>query len=112
MKKNLLHWPSPGAESGYAIVDSPRFHVPDWGAAPCCPAGVTLPDYEKSSNGYDFGNDVDGDTYVFLLGKGIDAWNAARAEFARLTGPVPVLPDYAWGSWFTWWHFYDEGLAK
>jgi hypothetical protein len=111
--RNLLHWPSPGAASSYAIVDSPRFHVPDWGAAPCCPPGVKLPDYQKQSNGYDFGrSDVDGDTYVFLLGKGIDGWNAARAEFARLTGPVPVLPDWAFGTWFTVWIQYYEEWAK
>jgi hypothetical protein len=111
-KKNLLHWPSPGAASSYAIVDSPRFHVPDWGAAPCCPEGVTVPDYEASTNGYGYSNDVDGDTYVFLLGKGMDGWNAARAEFGRLTGPVPVLPDWAFGTWFTVWMGYWEAWAK
>jgi hypothetical protein len=111
-KKNMLHWPSPTKAAGYAVVDSPRFSVPEWTVSPCCPPGVEISDELKATNGYDFGNDVDGDTYVFILGEGLDGWNAAREEFASLTGPVPVLPDYSWGSWFTWWHFYDEGLAK
>ena len=56
------------------------------------------------TNGYDFTNDVDGDTYVFLLGTTLDGWNTARTAFVQLAGGAPALPDYAFGTWFTWWH--------
>ena len=98
----------------YAIKDYPRFYAPEWGPA------VPIPDAEKAkvdpaliaTNGYDFTNDQDGDTYVFLLGNDLGAWHAARNAFITLTGPTPVLPDYAWGTWFTWWHGYKETEAK
>jgi alpha-glucosidase (family GH31 glycosyl hydrolase) len=55
---------------------------------------------------------VDGDTYVFLLGGDLDAFAAARKDFLALTGPVPELPDFAFGTWFTFWHAYSEDEAK
>jgi len=99
-----LHWPAPYTSAGYAVKDYPRFAMPEWKVTPQEDAG--------ENNGYDFGNDVDGDTYVFLMGKGIEGWNAARTEFFKLTGPVPLIPDWAFGTWFTWWHFYTEDDAK
>jgi hypothetical protein len=55
---------------------------------------------------------VDGDTYVFLLGDSLSSWRESRKEFIDLTGPTPLLPDFAFGTWFTrWWH-YTERLAK
>ena len=33
-------------------------------------------------------------------------------RFLKLTGPVPLLPDYAYGTWFTYWHQYTEDEAK
>ena len=45
-----------------------------------------------ATNGYDFNNNVNGDTYVWLLGNTLDEWNAARQEFVSLAGPCPVLP--------------------
>ena len=67
-----------------------------------------------ATNGYDFRNNVNGDTYVFLWNKGGDvpAWHAARRAFNTLAGPTPLLPDYAYGTWFTWWHQYSEAEAK
>merc|ERR1740138_544494 len=103
---SMLHWPSPYSSAGYAIKDYPRFFMPDWKMAP-----VSEED-GGPNNGYDFSNDVDGDTYVFLMGKGIEGWNAARMEFLQLTGPVPLIPDWGFGTWFTWWHFYTEDVAK
>ena len=108
-----LNWPSPMNSTAYAIKDFPRFFVPAWGAAP-------VPDSEKSrldpalahTNGYDFRINSNGDTYVFLLGATLDTWWAARREFVKLTGPTPVLPDYAFGTWFTFWHQYTEAEAK
>ena len=60
---NLLNWPSPTAANAYAVVDYPRFFVPDWGVSPA-PAGSA----HAATNGYDFTNNVEGDTYIFLLG--------------------------------------------
>ena len=59
-----------------------------------------------ATNGYDFTNNANGDTYVWLLGDSLDSWNGARKEFVTLAGGCPVLPDFAFGTWFTWWHGY------
>jgi len=104
--QNLLHWPAPYTSKAYALVDSPRFSVPDWCVAPA-PEGTP-----GTTNGYDFQNGVYGDTYVFLLGEGLEGYRAARVEFQNLAGPVPLLPDFAYGTWFTWWHPYTEVEAK
>ena len=104
--ENLLHFPSPLAQKGYALVDWPRFYAPPWGAAPM-PKGTP-----STTNGYDFENNVFGDTYVFALGDDVDAYGAARSALVGLTGPTPLLPDFAYGTWFTWWHSYNESEAK
>ena len=44
----------------------------------------------SETNGYDFGNNQDGDTYVFLLESTIASWHASRSEFVMLAGPTPV----------------------
>ena len=106
-RANLLHWPSPLAAAAYALVDRPRFFAPSWGAAPA-PAGAAHAD----TNGYDFTNDVAGDTYVFLLGGSLSSWQVARRAFVALAGATPLLPDWAYGTWFTWWHQYTEVEAK
>mmetsp|Transcript_4775 Transcript_4775/g.10527 ORF Transcript_4775/g.10527 Transcript_4775/m.10527 type:complete len:818 (+) Transcript_4775:39-2492(+) len=105
---NMLHWPSPLSAQSYAIVDAPRFTVPEWGPAP---APGKLESEFRETNGFDFTNNVDGDTYVFLLGDSLGSWNAARQEFVHLFGPCPVLPTYAYGSWFTQWHNYTQQEA-
>ena len=66
----------------------------------------------RKTNGYDFENGVEGDTYVWLLGNTLPEWHASRREFIELTGPTPLLPDYAYGIWKTWWHPYTEKEAK
>ena len=106
-RANLLHWPSPLAAAAYALVDRPRFFAPSWGAAPA-PAGAAHAD----TNGYDFTNDVAGDTYVFLLGGSLASWQAARRAFVALAGATPLLPDWAYGTWFTWWHQYTQVGAR
>jgi hypothetical protein len=100
---NMLHWPSPGAAVSYAFEDRPRFTVPPWGPTPI-PTNVTVTPGTAGTNGYDFTNDVGGDTYVFLLGDqgDLDAWWSSRGEFLQLTGPTPLLPDFAYGIWYTW----------
>lgn len=49
--------------------------------------------------------------YIFLLGSTLDEYHASRAEFVKLAGPTPALPDFAFGTWFTWWHSYTEAEA-
>lgn len=106
VQQNLLHWPSPMSADAYAFSDRPRFTVPAWGPTPV-PQGTVVPPDTAHTNGYDFNNDVDGDTYVFLLGDDLGDWWASRGEFLSLTGPTPLLPDFAFGIWYTWyaaWH--------
>eukprot|EP00937_MAST-01D_sp_MAST-1D-sp2_P004384 g4384.t1 len=110
-----LDWPAPANATSYAIKDFPRFFVPAWGPTPI-PADAKVDPALVPTNGYDFRNNVDGDTYVFLFqgdgGKSLDAYFAARRAFAQLAGATPLLPDYAYGTWFTWWHQYAEDEAK
>ena len=108
-----LRWPDPAQSETYAIKDFPRFFVPPWGPTPipsAARAGVEpalLP-----TNGYDWRNNVDGDTFVFLGLRSPAGWAAGRQEFIALAGPSPVLPDWAFGVWYTWWHPYNESFAK
>lgn len=108
---NALHWPSPLSASAYAFEDRPRFHVPEWGPTPI-PKGSSVDPALLPTNGYDFQNDVVGDTYVFLLGSGLDGWWRSRGEFLTLAGPTPLLPDFAYGIWYTWYIRYTEQRAK
>ena len=50
--------------------------------------------------------------YVFLLPGTPEGWSRSRAEFIALAGPTPVLPDWAFGIWYTWWNPYNESFAK
>ena len=72
--KNLLHWPAPLSALSYAITDSPRFFMPEYGAVPWEVVGASVTPDLRSTNGYDFRNNVHGDTYIFLLGKDVDGW--------------------------------------
>ena len=108
LKPNLLHWPSPLQKKAYALTDSPRFFVPDWDLTPAAQVAPEL----KPTNGYDFRNHVDGDTFIFLLGDDLESWHHSRAEFVALAGSTPLLPDYAFGVWFTWWHQFTQAEAK
>jgi hypothetical protein len=107
----LLHWPAPLKQSAYALVDYPRFYVPDWEVMPI-PADAKVDPALVATNGYDFTNNVEGDSYIFILGSDLGSWHASRREFVQLAGPCPVLPDFAFGTWFTWWHSYKEAEAK
>jgi len=104
-----LNWPAPSQSKAYAIKDYPRFYVPPWAPMPAPPD--VDPALAKTS-GYDFRNDQSGDTYVFLLGASLEDWHAARKDFIVLAGPTPIIPDFAFGTWFTWWHQYTEAEAK
>jgi hypothetical protein len=39
-------------------------------------------------------------------------YTAFRREFLQLTGATPLLPDFAFGTWFTWWHNYTQAEAE
>ena len=93
---NLLHWPSPLESTAYAFTDFPRFTVPAWGPTPQ-PKGAVVPPAAVATNGYDFSNSVDGDTYIFLLGDSLEGWYQSRKEFLQLTGPTPLVPDFTFG---------------
>ena len=104
---NLLHWPSPLGAAAYVVEDRPRFVPPEWAPQPA-PAGSPL----AATSGYDFRNNIAGDVYVFLLGDTLEEWWASRAEFLRLTGPTPLLPDWAYGTWSTRWFQFTEEQVK
>ena len=108
-----LWWPSPLESAAYAVADGPRFVVPPWGAAPA-PPNATVDPALLHTNGYDLRNDVEGDTYVFLLGGDLAGWHASRREFLALTGPTPPLPDWAFGTWYSYYRlpFGSEAQAS
>jgi hypothetical protein len=99
-----LHWPAPNvaAQTSFALMDFPRFFVPAWGPTPI-PAGAPIDPALNRTNGYDYRNNVYGDQYVFLLGASLGEWAAARRSFVAVFGATPLLPDFAFGTWFTWW---------
>jgi len=107
----LLHWPPPLKAKSYGLMDYPRFYVPPWGPTPI-PSGAKVDPALLATNGYDFRNNVKGDFYIFLLGNSLASWSASRKEFLKLAGPCPVIPDFAFGTWFTWWHQYTETEAE
>lgn len=105
--QSLLDFPSPATvPTVFTLRDSPRFVPPDWGATP-------MPDWYhgpcRETNGFDLRNDAP-DAYFFVTG-GIPGFKSFRKEFLRLTGPVPALPDFAFGTWFSWYHSYSETTA-
>lgn len=110
--RNLLFWPSPLEKAAYAIEDFPRFFLPEWGPTPMSPAEKRIVNPATlATNGFDFRNNVNGDTYCFLLGADLTSWHSARQEFNLLSGSTPILPDWAYGTWFTYWHQYSFAEA-
>ena len=98
--------------------------MPPWGLTPAPPTNtknVNTSGYERSPAP---------DYYVFLTdavprartgtstssGAGTTAtvkgYQDFRAEFLKLTGATPLLPDYAFGTWYTWWHNYTQAEAE
>ena len=93
----------------FALRDSPRFLVPEGGAVP--QPFANLDPALKNTSGYDIRNDAD-DVYLFVARRGNDSYTRLTANFLKLTGPVPLLPDYAFGTWFTEWHNYSQAVAE
>ena len=79
----------------WALADRPRFAAPVEGAVP------------GSAASFDLANQAD-DVYFFVPDTAATPlpYTALRAEVVRLTGPVPLLPDEAFGTMFTWYHNY------
>eukprot|EP00041_Stephanoeca_diplocostata_P029572 m.877901 g.877901 ORF g.877901 m.877901 type:complete len:992 (-) comp23584_c0_seq4:210-3185(-) len=120
----------------WTLQDTPRFYAPPWGATPP-PATAKIPPALANYSGYDPTNDAP-DYYVFVMahygptaarpvhehpGSSVphpgprgwstaDAYKALRREFLLLTGHTPLIPDYAFGTWFTWWHNYTQSEAE
>lgn len=105
------------SDLAWAVRDGPRFIPPAWGATPP-PANASLGPLTNTS-GFDTRAYDGGDVYIFLIpGAGsastaaLNGYNSFRSEFFLLTGEVPLLPDWAWGLWFTWYHKYNETEKK
>ena len=98
-------FPSPAALPGvFALRDSPRFTVPPGGAVPQTNIKPEL----ANTSGYDVRNDAD-DVYLFVPRGN---FTQLKKDFIALTGPVPRLPDFAFGTWFTEWHNYSQAVAQ
>jgi hypothetical protein len=107
--------------SAWGVRDYPRFIPPAWGATPK-PADTPPLGPLEATNGYDTrGMDVP-DAYFFLpktatvytisdsasipntrrTSTSVTGYHTLVQDFLHLTGPIPQLPDYAFGLWFTW----------
>jgi alpha-glucosidase (family GH31 glycosyl hydrolase) len=97
--------PAPGNEiDAYVIADHPRIVPPPWGATPP-PANNTI---FPETSGWDVSNDAP-DIYVFVPGAG--GYDALRKDYLALTGPVPMLPLWAYGYWDSRYHPYTQREA-
>ena len=88
----------------FPLRDSPRFLVPPGGAIPQTNVDSAL----ANTSGYDIRNDAD-DVYLFLTHAN---YTQLKLDFLALTGPIPLLPDWAFGPWFTEWHNYSQAEAQ
>jgi hypothetical protein len=88
----------------FAVRDAPRFLVPRGGAIPQADVAPAL----ANTSGYDIRNDAD-DVYLFLTRAN---YTGLKLAFTAVTGPVPLLPDWAFGAWFTEWHNYSQSVAE
>ena len=100
--------------SAWAFRDGPRFVPSNEGAIPCDlekPAGSCDPSLLNTS-GFDIYNNA-ADVYIFLPGaSNAYGYKELRSEYLQLTGPIPALPDEAFGTWFSWYHAYNQSGAE
>jgi len=105
---SLLDFPTPrNVPRVFALRDSPRIVPPPWGATPA-PDNYTGPC--NATSGFDLRNAAP-DAYFFIVPQTTGGYQALRREYLKLIGPVPQLPDYAFGTWFTWYHSYTQTEA-
>ncbi len=92
--------PAPSALPPVWILgDRPRVVPPPWGALPP-PANETSP-----TSGWDLANDAP-DAYIFF--PAASGYERFTADVLRLTGPIPLVPLYALGLWYSRYHPYSE----
>lgn len=96
--------PSPAEAIGgvWIMPDTPRVVPPSWGATP------PPDDCNDPHSGWDIGN-LSPDCYLFIPGD--DGYERLRADFLRLTGPVPMPPLYTFGYWTSRYYPYTEQVA-
>eukprot|EP00928_Gymnodinium_smaydae_P071517 TRINITY_DN55075_c0_g1_i1.p1 TRINITY_DN55075_c0_g1~~TRINITY_DN55075_c0_g1_i1.p1 ORF type:complete len:827 (-),score=78.73 TRINITY_DN55075_c0_g1_i1:56-2536(-) len=84
--------------SFWAFRDAPRLVPPDRGPTPPLRTGSVEDNFDIKS--------AMPDSYFFL--PLLAGYESFRAELLQLTGPVPVLPDFVFGTWFSWYHNYTQ----
>ena len=94
-----------------AISDAPRIVPPAWGGTPP-PTATDAASAQylayKNTSGWDLYNHAD-DIYLFLSPQPhAPGLAAVRRDFFALAGGVPLLPSWAFGLWFTWYHPYTQ----
>jgi hypothetical protein len=131
-----LQFPMPadfndGKLLSWTIRDSPRFVQASDGVVPPGAVGEKIDPLLVNTSGFDLRNAAT-DVYIFLPGAAaattastaattasntataasISASNygytGLRREYLTLTGPIPTLPDKAFGTWFSWYHPYNQ----
>jgi alpha-glucosidase len=95
--------PSPSSlPSVWVLGDSPRVIPSARGALPP-PEGEETPD-----SGWELGPDAP-DAYIFF--PAASGYDTFRTDFLTLTGPVPLVPLYTLGLWYSRYYPYDESSA-
>lgn len=91
---------APGAmPPAWILPDIPRLVPSEWGAT-VPPASCVE---NKETSGWELANQA-ADLYVFIPAS--DNYAAFRQEFLKLTGPVPLVPLYTFGLWFSRYYPY------
>jgi hypothetical protein len=111
---SALHGPAPSQVSQgsvIAITDAPRIVPPAWGGTPpptaADAASAQYVQY-KNVSGWDLYNGAD-DVYIFISpASHAQGLATLRQDFFSLAGGVPLLPPWAFGLWFTWYHPYTQ----
>ncbi|HEX2951881.1 MAG TPA: TIM-barrel domain-containing protein, partial [Armatimonadota bacterium] len=102
------HFPAPGmVGTAFALTDAPRIVPPAWGATPPPTSMLDKLGALAATGGWDLRNNAP-DVYVLLPTNG---YAALRKEYLRLTGPIPLPPQYILGFWHSRWHPYSDKEA-
>eukprot|EP00929_Paragymnodinium_shiwhaense_P095026 TRINITY_DN55986_c0_g1_i1.p1 TRINITY_DN55986_c0_g1~~TRINITY_DN55986_c0_g1_i1.p1 ORF type:complete len:844 (-),score=64.29 TRINITY_DN55986_c0_g1_i1:10-2508(-) len=85
----------------WPLRDAPRIVPPIWGPTPPTRSEIPFPD----TSGFDISSGA-ADVYFFFPNS--TNYTAFRRQLLDLIGHFPILPDYAFGSWFVWYHNYTQ----